>query len=153
MLTCHCLLLSYLDITSWKHGTECSRASQEQRVSPSYCICGLSLWDKSKTTQWQPTRHLHAHKCKPKIKTFNSTFLLPRVAKFCLCCSDQPWTERVQKFRLSSHNLCLPVPGSGSSPVVTLLKVMASDTLPPSAIHILSSSCSLVKRYCSLGRI
>lgn len=50
-------------------------------------------------------------------------------------------------------DLHLPVPGSGSSPVVTLLKVMASATLPPRAMHILSSSCSLVNRYCSRGRI
>lgn len=46
-------------------------------------------------------------------------------------------------------------PGSPapSSPVVTLLKVMASETRPPRAMHIRSKSWSLVKRYWSFGRI
>lgn len=85
VLTCHCPLLSHLDRTSWKHSTESSRPSHEPRVSPGDCICGLRLWDKSKTTQWQPTmRHLHAHKCKPKIKTRNVTFLLPSMGNLSL---------------------------------------------------------------------
>lgn len=29
-------------------------------------------------------RHLHAHKCKPKIKTHNLAFLLPRAGNLCL---------------------------------------------------------------------
>lgn len=40
-----------------------------------------------------------------------------------------------------------------SAPVVTLLKVIASEALPPRAIHIRSNSCSLVNRYWSRGRI
>ena len=38
-------------------------------------------------------------------------------------------------------------------PVVTLLKVMASEALPPRAMHIRSNSCSLVNRYWSRGKI
>ncbi|KAG7253980.1 hypothetical protein CRUP_013841, partial [Coryphaenoides rupestris] len=38
-------------------------------------------------------------------------------------------------------------------PVVTLLKVMASETRPPSAIHIFSNSSSWLNKYWSRGRI
>lgn len=53
-------------------------STSQERVSLCNCMCSLRLWDKSETTQLEPTvRGLHAHKPKSKIKTSTVKFLLP----------------------------------------------------------------------------
>ena len=38
------------------------------------------------------------------------------------------------------------------APVVILLKKIISDALPPRVMHIRSNNCSVVYKYCSLGK-
>ena len=67
--------------------------------------------------------------------------------EICLRGEYDEWVFLQLSNTIDRQTVCVSVP------VVTLLKVMASEALPPKAIHILSNSCSLLNRYWSRGSI